>query len=725
MRLRLLLIITSLVFQCLSLNATHIIGGEIYYDCLGNNQFRVVLKLYRDCLLGQAPYDDPANVAVYNSQGALISNIEMVFPGSSLVPQGSINPCYQDEANLCVEEAIYEEIVTLPPTSGGYTLVYQRCCRNQSILNINDPGDTGATYMINIPESAFTDCNSSPRFNIFPPIVLCINDPLQFDHSATDPDGDSLVYSFCDPFEGATPDDPMPIPPGPPPYNFVNFIAPFSANNPLPSNPIPSVDPSSGQLTGFPTQIGQYVVAVCVSEYRDGILLSTNKRDFQFNVVNCSGESTASFEAPTAEINIDGSVFCNGLSVNFIDQSENALFYLWDFGVPGINTDISTAQNPVYVYPDTGRYIATLIVNPGYSCADTTFLQVGVYAELVADINGIDGQCIINNSFSFGAEGDFDADASFFWEFPGPSSYSSSSQMNPPAVSYSEAGSFEAYLSITTTHCMAFDTIEVIVYPELQIDLDISDADACVPASIEFDNLSPDSPGAIYLWNFGDGNTSNQYAPVHFYEEPGIYDIQLSVEHVIGCVGTVSETFPQYIRIRPRPDAGIDAEPSEVDILDPTVVLYDISSGQISSWINPGTGEEFFESSIEFVYSDTGNYTAMVVALNSEGCYDTASVIVRVNPVFNVYIPNAFSPNGDGINEVFIAKGEGFVEFSMAIFDRWGDEIFTSKSEEVPWDGRANRGSEIAQSGVYNYKFWITDVFNTEHVFTGRVLLIR
>ncbi|MEX1188822.1 MAG: PKD domain-containing protein, partial [Bacteroidia bacterium] len=371
MKKRLLISILFVVAQAFSLNATHIIGGEIYYDCLGNNQFRVVLKLYRDCLLGQAPYDNPANVAVYNSQGVLIRNIEMNFPGSSFVPQGSINPCYQDEANLCVEEAVYEEVVTLTPISGGYTLVYQRCCRNESILNIYDPGDTGATYMIKIPESAFTDCNSSPRFNIFPPIVLCINDPLQFDHSAVDPDGDSLVYFLCDPFEGASPDEPMPIPPGPPPYNFVNFIPPYSANNPLPSSPGAAVDPSTGQLTGFPTQTGQFVVAVCVNEYRDGTLLSTNKRDFQFNVVNCSGESTALFDAPTATIELDGAVFCNGLIVNFIDQSDNALFYLWDFGVPGIDSDVSTAQNPVYIYPDTGRYVATLIVNPGYSCADT------------------------------------------------------------------------------------------------------------------------------------------------------------------------------------------------------------------------------------------------------------------------------------------------------------------------------------------------------------------
>ncbi|MEX1188821.1 MAG: PKD domain-containing protein, partial [Bacteroidia bacterium] len=371
------------------------------------------------------------------------------------------------------------------------------------------------------------------------------------------------------------------------------------------------------------------------------------------------------------------------------------------------------------------RYVATLIVNPGYSCADTAFLQVGVYAELIADISNLDAQCVINNSFNFGAEGDFDNDAEFFWEFPGPSSYPSSTLMSPPSVSYSGPGTYEAYLLITTTHCLAQDTIEVIVYPELNIDLEINDADACVPATIQFDNLSPDSPGAIYLWDFGDGSSSIQYAPSHTYDVAGLYDIGLTVQHVIGCIGTISETFPEYILIRPRPNAGIEASPNESNILDPVINLFDLSTEQISSWINPGTGEEFFESSIEYTYSDTGNFLAQVIAVNEQGCYDTASVTVRINPVFNVYIPNAFSPNGDGVNESFTAKGEGFKSFSMAIFDRWGDEIFLTNDQEVPWDGRANAGQRIAQSGVYNYKFWIVDVFNTEHIYTGKIVLIR
>lgn len=726
MRKALLLVLYLLLFiQPFRLMATHIIGGEVYYDCLGNNQFRVTLKLYRDCFLGQAPYDNPANVAVYDSQGNLNTLIQMDFPGSQLVEINSINPCYSGEANICVEEAVYEQVVTLQPNAGGYFLVYQRCCRNESILNIFNPGDTGATYMIKIPGSAFNDCNSSPRFNNFPPIVLCTNDPLQFDHSATDPDGDSLVYFFCDPFEGADPIDPMPIPPGPPPYNFVNFIPPYSAINPLASNPQALVNQVTGELTGQPTQAGQYVVAVCVNEYRNGVLLSTNKRDFQFNVVNCSGEATAGFDAPSATIELDGSVYCNGFTVNFINQSSNALFFDWDFGVPGTNEDRSQAENPVFVYPDTGRYQVTLIINPGYSCSDTAYLQVGVYAEVLAQIGGILDQCITDNEFNFEVLGDFDSDAAFFWEFTGPASQSQSNLLDPPPVVYSEAGTFPVYFSVTTPHCEAFDTIQAIVYPELEIDLEISEADACVPATISFGNAVQGSPGALYYWTFGDGGTSTAISPEHYYDEAGLYDITLTVEYVVGCIGVATEVFPEYVRIRPRPDAGIEVNPPQTDLLRPVVEITDLSSGEIASWIEPILGEQFFEPSIFYTYPDSGDYLARVIAVNEEGCYDTAFAEVRVDPLFNVYIPNAFSPNGDGINEGFNAKGEGFKEYRMSIFDRWGDEIYTTINPEDLWDGRANDGRSISPIGVYNYKFWIKDVFNTDHVFLGKVVLIR
>ncbi|MFM2285600.1 MAG: hypothetical protein RLZZ543_1097 [Bacteroidota bacterium] len=720
-----------LVFVCLlqlpqqgEVKATHIIGGEIFYDCIGNNQFRITLKLYRDCLNGQAPYDDPANVAVYKANGTLFSNVQIDFPGSFNVPQVTINPCFQDNANICVEVATYTKVVTLPFSPGGYTLVYQRCCRNQSILNLNNPGDTGATYQAQIPESAWTDCNSSPRFSIFPPIVLCINDQLNFDHSAIDPDGDSLVYSFCDPFEGATPDAPMPIPPSAPPYNFVSFSNPFSASNPMPSTPQANVNPVTGALTAFPTQLGQYVVAVCVSEYRNGVLLSVNKRDFQFNVVQCANNTLAEFEAPLADIN-NGISICNGLEATFVNQSTQATNYVWDFGVSGITSDISSLTNPVYAYPDSGIYTVMLIANPGFACADTAFLEIAVYRKINALVQDPAPQCVLANSFNFMAEGEYEANATFLWEFTGPASIATSTLQNPQNISWSQPGIWPVFLTITDPHCIDHDTALVTVYSVLTVDFDVDSRNACEPANLVFENNSDYSPGALFYWDFGDGTSSTLANPTHIYDEAGTYTLSLTVQNIVGCTDTVTTSYPNFITIRPKPNAGLIASPTTQSILTPIVTFTDASTEYSGSWLNPGTGEHIDNPTTDYTYSEPGNYKAYLIAVNEADCYDTAYVNIKIEPIFSCYIPNAFSPNGDGMNEYFSPQGEGFLTYEFVIFDRWGEEIFSTKDYENRWDGRANGGKKIAQSGVYNYKVWIRDVNREDHVFTGMVVLVR
>lgn len=706
------------------LNATHIIGGEIFYNCQGNDNFKITLKLYRDCLLGQAPFDDPATVSVYNASGFHVRDVQMVFPGSHLVPQQSLSPCFQQEVNVCVEEAVYEQVVNLPYLAGGYTLVYQRCCRNQSILNIFGPGDTGATYTTEIPESVWTNCNSSPRFTQFPPIVLCINDPLIFDHSATDPDGDSLVYSFCDPFEGGSVDDPMPVPAAPPPYNFVNFSAPFNAGNPLPATPAFIVNSSTGLLTGEPTQQGQFVVAVCVTEYRNGQLLSVNKRDFQFNVINCEGQTQADFVAPTADVDL-GNV-CNGLEVSFQNESENADSYQWDFGISGIITDVSSLVNPIYVYPDTGVYQVLLIANPGNACADTATLTIAVYRKLEAEILPMDPQCIIDNSFDFTAGGFFTPDDDLEWGFNGPVNTSSSTIANPQDIVWAEGGNFMVYLNMSNPHCTSRDSIIVTVYPELNVDFSVNKLNACSPSTLIFTNNSSYSPGAFFEWDFGDGTTSSEANPYHSYSEPGTYDLSLLIGNPVGCKDTAALSFDNYITIRPSPVAALSADPLKTSILMPNVTFFDESTGELTTWLDPGTGEVFqHPETLYYTYADTGWYDARIIALNEVGCYDTAMVPIRIEPLYACFIPNAFTPGDDNLNETFGPKGEGFKHFEMLIFDRWGNVIFTTTEPMTNWDGRANGGNNIAQGGVYNYKIMILDVLGGDHSYTGRVTLIR
>jgi gliding motility-associated-like protein len=716
--------IILIIFSVNGLYATHIIGGEISYECLGNNQFRITVKVYRDCLLGQAPYDNPLTVSVFNAQNQFVQNIQIAFPGSVILPAVASNECIEVTGNVCVEEAIYSTVVTLPPNAGGYTLSYQRCCRNNTIVNLVNPQSTGATYTINIPGSAFNDCNSSPEFDNFPPVLLCANEPLVFDHSATDIDGDSLVYSFCAPFEGGTTNAPMPVPASPPPYNNVIFSNPYSATYPIASNPAFSIDPSSGLLTGTPTQTGQYVVGICVSEYRNGALLSTNKRDFQFNIVPCIYNVTALFTSPVIEVDPEEG-FCNGLEVQFINQSQNATSFYWDFGVPGTNDDISTLVNPVFTYPDTGTYTIMLVANPDLPCSDTVYTSVSLYRELIVNIVDVSPQCIIGNSFNFGIDNEVPANAQFLWTFGDFASINESTLPEPSNVVFNQAGDFWVYCEIVTPYCDNRDSVLVTVFPALDADVILPPGIGCQPYGVLFTDNSVTSQGATYFWTFGDGNTSSLPSPYHIYTQPGIYDVSVKIVNNFGCVDSATLFFPGLITVLPSPTAGIAADPLRQNILTPYINFTDLSEGAIGCTLLPGDGMVLQSCNVNYTYSDTGFFNVQLIAINEVGCRDTARIKIKIDPNFSFYVPNAFTPNGDNVNDFFSAKGEGIKQYEMLIFNRWGNVVWRATDLEQQWDGLTNRGRDEAPVDIYVYKVNLTNVFGETKVYIGKVALIR
>ncbi len=350
-----------------SAQASHIVGGEISFECLGDSSYRISLEVYRDCYWGNplAYFDDPAHVGVFNDQNILVMVIDMPFTGMDDTLSAIFNdPCLFDPGDVCVHTTHYEKVVTLPPIPGGYNFVYQRCCRNQTISNIYNPDQTGMTVVTYMSEQSMLECNNGPDFTFIPPIFICVDKPINFDHSAIDMEGDSLVYKLCTPYEGATYDDPYPDIPSAPPYDTVVWVdPPYNLDNILGTDSLPlAIDPYTGFMTGVPTNQGQYVVSVCVEEYRNGQLISSMRRDFQYNVGVC-GEVTATFFSPEAQ--------CDDLTVNFQNQSSTyASNFMWYFQYPD-TTFFSTEENPVYTYPDTGHYQIMLIADPGSVCADT------------------------------------------------------------------------------------------------------------------------------------------------------------------------------------------------------------------------------------------------------------------------------------------------------------------------------------------------------------------
>lgn len=342
------------------------------YTCLGNNEYEISLTIFRDCFYGNpnAWFDDPASIGVFNSSNELLFEVQIELMGNDTLDPVLSGECFVVPPDVCVHTTTYTTIVELPPLIGGYQLAYQRCCRNQTIVNIIDPLDSGATYGVTISEQALLECNSSPKFNSWPPLYICVNEPIIFDQSAFDIDGDSVVYKLCAPLLGATPDIPQPQPPNNPPYNPVNWQTPYGVDNMLnglPGGQVLEIDSQTGLLTGIPNTIGQFVVGICVEEYREGVLIATTRRDFQYNVGLC-GQAVSSFFAPEVQ--------CESLTVEFDNLSEGADEFQWFFNDPTNPGATTFDENTTYTYPDTGLYTIMLVAEPGTICADTSFQDV-------------------------------------------------------------------------------------------------------------------------------------------------------------------------------------------------------------------------------------------------------------------------------------------------------------------------------------------------------------
>lgn len=338
-------------------NATHIVGGDLTYECLGNGDYEVTLTVRRDCENGVEPFDTIAYVGIYDGFGNLLpffgtgGTIQMTNPTITEI-NSDLDGCAFVGDPVCVTEAVYKGIVNLPVRNTGYYFVYQRCCRNVTLDNVIDPLQTGSTYSIRLLENTMEECNSAPVFNNWPELFICTNMTLTFDMSATDPEGDSLVYSLCPPQDGASFDFPYPAPPAGPPFDLVEYQPPFTFDNPFPADVPLTINSETGLLSSVPNTVGQWLIGVCVKEYRDGELVTTVIRDFEYNTRLCTAGPMASFEVENP--------ICDGLEATVNNTSTDADSYVWSVD-PSMGVVFNSSdENPTFTFPADGSYTITV-----------------------------------------------------------------------------------------------------------------------------------------------------------------------------------------------------------------------------------------------------------------------------------------------------------------------------------------------------------------------------
>lgn len=281
------------------------------------------------------------------------------------------------------------------------------------------------------------------------------------------------------------------------------------------------------------------------------------------------------------------------------------------------------------------------------------------------------------------------------------------------------------YIVTITDNCgnTLDEVVTINVNPLPNVNLQPQTETACGSVTLNMSNNSSNPSGTSYFWDFGDGTNSSQENPIKTYTQTGIYNVLLTVTSQYGCINS-DQTY-MNISIKPQPIAQFEFDPKETDILNTQITFENYSvDANFYNW-SFGDGGSSIQTNPIYNYENEGTYIITLIASNTSGCKDTAISELLIEPHFDFYIPNAFTPDNDGNNDIFTAVGEAIDEFSMVIFNRWGEQIYSTSSLEKGWDGSAKNGSEVSMEGVYVYKIRIKDWQGVNHKFVGHVSLLK
>ncbi len=691
------------------------------YTCLGNNQYEVKLTIFRDCYSGIPWFDNPASIGVFDEGGALV---QQVLVNLNPALNDTLNPslegeCFVVPPNVCVNTTTYTTKVILPFRPGGYQLVYQRCCRNNTIANIYNPEDVGATYSIEINEKALLECNSSPVFNNWPPLYICVNHPFSIDQSAVDPDGDSLVYYLCNPLTGANEFNPMPQPPYAPPYDTVPWInPPYDVNNMLnglPGGTAMAINPHTGLLSGLPNTTGQFVIGICVEEYRNGQLIGIKRRDYQVNVGICS-TVTAAFFSPEK--------LCDSYTVQLANESQSADDFLWLFNDPQHPGASSSISDPAYTYSDTGLYTITLIAEPGTLCADTFSQQVHILPNSLSANFAIQNlDCADSLTIQVTDSSIDTASTLVSWEWtltmssPSGQHTSTSTGQNPVFV-ITEQGTATISLTVTSENGCSRSLQQSFPVLFINDPLLVDSVSLCVGSGPVEINPAGAFPGASYHWQPPDF-LDDPFSPNPLASPDSTTTYTVLVTDATGFCQvekTVTVIVSPLVEVSPVLDTLLRGQSVQLLATENPTYQYAWSPPDWLDAVDIPNPVSTPEASIEY----------RLIVRDANGCVAERSVTLVVLTICDepyLFVPTGFTPNGDGKNDTFRVMGNNLEEVYLVVYNRWGEKIFESPGGNEGWDG-TYKGKPLPPD-VYGFYVKVRCYGGLEFVKKGNVTLLR
>ncbi|MDQ3110971.1 MAG: gliding motility-associated C-terminal domain-containing protein [Bacteroidota bacterium] len=487
--------------------------------------------------------------------------------------------------------------------------------------------------------------------------------------------------------------------------SVTNIVAPLCSNScdgSITAVATGGIAPYQHSWNGGPQQTSSLAANLCAGSYT--VIIT--------DAASCQDTATMQIIAPPLLILTANPVnpLCIGQSAMLSASASGGVpsySYVWSPSGPAVSPVVTTTYT-VAVSDNNGCQAApqmvTLVVNPplSVSVSGNALVCLNNLSTLTANASGGNG---------------------------GPYSYSWQPTGTTGNICTDHPLSNTIYTITVTDNCtlLAATATFSVTVPALPVaSFTTDDTSGCGHVCVNFTNTTPGIQSA--LWSCSDGYSGNTLNAYHCFQ-PGVFDVTLMVTDTNGCVDTLVQ--PGTVTVHSNPVAAFALGPQPTTILEPNICFTDQSTQDVITWYwNFDDINDQATSTIQnpcHAYSDTGRYCASLIVTNQYGCWATASNCLFIEPYFTLYVPNAFTPNEDGLNDFFIPVGNDVDpdNYEMMIFDRWGNLIFESKTWGEGWNGTAKGGVKVAQIDTYVWKINLKDHAGQRHQLIGHVSIIK
>jgi gliding motility-associated-like protein len=403
--------------------------------------------------------------------------------------------------------------------------------------------------------------------------------------------------------------------------------------------------------------------------------------------------------------------------------------YSWTANPP--DASLAGQQNtasPTVTPQVTTTYMCKITDNHG--CLDSAYVTVNVRPRLAGNILGDPGfQCTDKPvTITFQPIVNPLPAATYAWTFD-DGVPAVSNQAIPPQIVWSTPGLKDISLHIEELGCEETFTFQYQVYPDPLAAFSASGNFGCQPIEVSFQNASSNLENPSYLWDFGDGSTGTDANPTHMYPVPGIYDITLTVTNSTGCINTL--TISDLVEVYEVPVADFEADPQAATIDNPTIKFTEMINIPFAliKWDFGDSSNVSTEPNPRHTYGAPGSYLVVVYTETEHGCWDRDTLEIGIVEDIKIFVPNAFTPNGDGLNDCFMIGGTtgDIVDlFRIIIFNRWGTEIIDRPITDPNciWDGKDMSGN-VMPGDTYVFRIFGKNFRGAKKVYEGMVMLVK